>query len=123
MPTAGDDINWSAQLNSLNPTFRALIIWVRLSGQIAVILALVGVLIGRDLGLFEDNASRERRQMLNLSIEQHQILKQNQQILTEQLDITKKHTANTEAISRNLCLMIPGLGQSERQRCMNNDRW
>lgn len=123
MPNAGDDVNWAEQLSTLPGPMRAAIVWIRLSGMIAVIMILVGVLVGRDLGFFEDTATRDRRELLKLSADQQRILLQNQSVLNEQLSIMKQHSLNTEAISRNLCMMIPGISQTERQQCMNNDRW
>lgn len=123
MPQAGDEIDWKDQLSTLPTPIRAAIVWIRLSGMIAVILALVGVMIGRDLGMFEDTASRDRRELLKLGVDQQRLLSENQVILRQQLEITQRHTANTEAISRNLCMMIPTLTERERRACVNNEKW
>lgn len=123
MPSAEEQIDWKTQMESLPVAVRALIVWFRVIGLVGLVVLLVGINTGRELGLFEDQATRDRRTLMQSSIESQRLLKENQDILQRQLALTEKHASNTEAISRNLCMMIPTLTEREKRSCVNGEKW
>lgn len=123
MPNVEDQIDWKAQMDSLPTVVRAAIVWFRVIGLVGLVIVLVGINMGRELGLFEDQATQDRKSIMTSAVEQQRILHENQVILQRQLEITEHHAKNTEAISRNLCMMIPAISDREKRSCVNGEKW
>lgn len=122
MPNTGDGVNWEVQLERLPDWMKGIIVWFKLAGTIVILVAMVGVYVGKDLGLVEDRAAAERRLMLETEIKQTRLLEENKQILKQGLDLQAKHIDNTNAIARNLCFLIPKMTEHEKNACMNGVR-
>ena len=129
MAHSGDDVNWGYQLEALPPWMRGAIVWFRLAGTVAIMVILVGVYVGKDLGLVDDRASTDRKELRQEALKHSRILEENQKYLMVQQELEKQGQAiqrenvdNTKAIARNLCLLIPNLSKRDQQDCMNGVR-
>lgn len=130
MAHAEDDVHWGQELKELPSPLRSTVVAIRLGGPIILIVALVGIIIGQALGIFDDQASRERRSILQYEVEALQQTRKNEQILVDlkaqlavHTSLVEKHTAATESIARTMCLVIPRLTDGDRHACMTGGIW
>lgn len=122
MSHSGDDVNWGEQLDKLPSWMRGAIVWFRLAGTVAIMVILVGVYVGKDLGLVEDRAAVDRKELRQEALKHSRILEENQKYLSQGQEIQKQNVEGTKAIARNLCFLIPNLSKREQQDCMNGVR-
>lgn len=123
MPHAEEHVDWKQELQSLPAPIRGAILALRLLGLIGVILILVSVNMARELGLLEDQATKDRRTILQSSVEQTRLLRESQTTLNRTLEVIEKHSSNTEQISRTQCMLIPNITDKERRACVNGEKW
>lgn len=118
-----DDVHWGNELKSLPSWVRSLVVAVRLGGPPMLVIILVSVIVGQALGLFEDQASRDRRESLKLLQLNTALLGETKEVSKNQLEAMSRHIETTQMILRTQCMFIPGITDHDRRKCIEGHSW
>lgn len=129
MSASGDDVNWTEQLKQLPVGIRSAIVAFRVVGMVALVVGLVVVNTGRELGWFEDKAATDRRQIM-ASIQdiatavkaQSKAFEKIEVAITAQKEVAEKDASNTRIIAQSLCFQNRDMTEKERRECVGGVR-
>ncbi|MFO0773698.1 MAG: hypothetical protein U0172_03420 [Nitrospiraceae bacterium] len=111
-------------LTQLSAPGRTIVAVVKEGGVVLLCLLIVGFLFGQRAGFIPDIEheahifiERQNEQLKADTVEQTMILKQNQEILRQQLELMERNQKSQMRLTRGLCISVTKTAEAE-QRCL-----